>query len=320
MTKEFIVFDSFDLSQKEKELDKAIEISERKSYQLYLFCRNDNNLSEAVRWYNWELMDNLLNIYDPSDVPAEKYIKILRKYEKALSLAKNPYSSIDIEMRLQENVNRIWKDMPWVAEKLPQEIEQFGLVYDYPSDFLREYDKLKDQEPTSLSEKQTVNLERTLWGSFYIYLDYFNNLEENKEFIKRPDFILDDYERICSDEEKFGKVIGSMHGSLRYVCYIDSDTLKSKIEILVKEALKKKQKFIDKIPKELDDLIDAQIMRIVESRSKALEDSVIYEIPSSYRDKNFLESIDKNLSENKLRDEKFWYWLFERVGYKIKYS
>ena len=322
-TRHYTIFDHHELTEKEADIDKAITASERESQQMILFDsdRNtDNDLNYAVKWHSWKLRDELLwRSRNPDDVPADKYIGVLQKYAKAFGLVTNPYNSIDIEMRIKDNVHKIWKDLSWVAEQLPQELERFGLVHDYPSDLINRYGEVKDRNPESLAESQTINLERAWWGSFHVYLDYFGDLDHRGEYSQRPDSIMDDYEEICNDPTKFGRVVDSMHGSLRYACYLSPDTLKWKIGTIVESALSKRQDFVDQIPSELSELVDEQIMFLVEHRNKTLgNDEIIYGVPESYRNQNFLEAVDQALVDGKLRDEDFFNWMLNRAGYERK--
>lgn len=310
-SEKYNIFEHPDLFEKEEEIDDAIRFVELDNN-----INAERNVKNAIKSHSRKLIDIIIDhVYDPEDVSVDKYIEILKKYTRAFELVKNPRYSIDIEMETKRNIHRIWKDLPHIIEKLPEEIERIGLFYDYPSDLIMKYEEIKDKIPQSLTNNQIINLERTYSGSFYVYLDYFLNLELQLEDYKEPDFIIRDTEKICDDAVKFGKIINAMNESLKYVSQNEKETLEFRMRCVIKEAIENRLDFIDEIPIKLNEIIDEQIMSIVKSNSKIL-DEIIYKIPDTYKNHCFLSYIEKALSEDRLINKNFFYWLLNRTGYK----
>lgn len=311
---DYNIFDHPDLIEKEEGIDKAIKAAEIENNRNMQY-----DITMAIKWHSRELIDRIIlkYVHDPNDISANKYIDILKKYTGAFELVENPHYSIDIEMEIKNNVHKIWKDFPPITEKLPEEIERFGLVDDYPSDLITKYNEIKDKSPESLTNNQIINLERAWSGAYHIYLDYFLILELITKDYEKPDFIIKDYEKICDNPVKFGNVINSMHGSLIYARYHNQETLKFRIGVIIKSALEKRQDFIDTIPTKLSGLVDEQIMSIIKSRNKNL-DGIIYEVPDSYTNQYFLAKVEQALSKNELIDKDFFSWLLNRRNYGIR--
>lgn len=240
----FNIFDHPDLFEKEEEIDKAI-----KSLEFDININTERNVREAVKWHSRKLIDIIIdNYYNSEDISVDKYIDIIKKYTRAFELIKHPRYSIDVEFEIKNNIHKIWKDFPHIIEKLPEDIEIFGLVQDYPSDLITRYDEIKNKNLELLTNSQIINLQRTYSGSYYVYSDYFLDLELELEDYKKPNFIMRDYEKICDDPVKFGRVINSMYESLKYFSYCESETLEFRMRCVIESAMRNKLDFINEIP------------------------------------------------------------------------